>query len=178
MRHTAFLTALAVVAFMATFLATRMARPGGRPGSETHTRAVKRPVPPTAATDPPGGNPPGMAWVPGGEFLMGSDDPQAAPAERPAHRVRVDGFWMDVTEVTNAQFRKFVEATGYATTAERPVDWEQLKDVLPPGTPKPPDDRLAPGSLVFSPPDHPVSLEEQAAWWRWVAGASWRQACA
>ena len=67
--------------------------------------------------------PPGMVWVPGGEFTMGTDDPQAAHAEHPAHRVRVDGFWMDVTEVTYAQFRAFVEATGYTTTAERPVDW-------------------------------------------------------
>jgi formylglycine-generating enzyme len=173
-RRTTFLTALAVLAFMAAFLGTRMARPGGRLDSATHTRAVEGPVPPTATTDPAGDRPPGMAWVPGGEFTMGSDDPQAAPAERPAHRVRVDGFWMDTTEVTNAQFREFVEATGYATTAERPVDWEQLRDVLPPGTPKPPDDRLGPGSLVFAPPDHPVSLGAQMAWWRWVAGASWR----
>src|SRR4051794_2365021 len=174
MRRIASLTALAAVAFLAMFLATRTARPGGRLDSATRNPAVERPVPPTAAVDPPGDKPLGMAWVPDGEFLMGSDDPQAVPAERPAHRVRVDGFWMDVTEVTNAQFRKFAEATGYATTAERPVDWEQLKKVLPPGTPKPPDDRLAPGSLVFSPPDHPVPLSNQAAWWRWVAGASWR----
>src|SRR4051794_33892639 len=159
---------------MAAFLGTRMARPGGRLDSSTRARAVGRPVPPTAETDPAGDKPPGMAWVPGGEFLMGSDDPQAAPAERPAHRVRVDGFWMDLTEVANAQFRKFVEATGFATTAERPVDWEQLRKVLPPGTPKPPDDHLGPGALVFSQPDHPVSLGNQAAWWRWVSGASWR----
>src|SRR3954470_24129141 len=102
MRRSAFLTALAVVAFLATFLAARMARPGGRLGSATLARAVERPVPPTPAADPAGDNPPGMAWVPGGEFLMGSDDPEAAPAERPAHRVRVDGFWIDATEVTNA----------------------------------------------------------------------------
>jgi formylglycine-generating enzyme len=104
---------------------------------------------------------------------MGSNDPQAAPAEHPAHRVRVDGFWMDVTEVTNDQFRRFVAATGYTTTAERPVDWEQLRKELPPGTRKPPDDRLAPGSLVFSLPDHRVSLDDQMAWWRWVPGANW-----
>src|SRR3982750_4277231 len=107
MRRTASLTALAVVAFVATFLATRMARPGGRPGGATRARGVGRLAPLTAAA-PPVDRPPGMAWVPGGEFLMGSDDPQAAPAERPAHRVRVDGFWMDVTGGTNAQFRKFV----------------------------------------------------------------------
>src|SRR4051812_33638619 len=158
MRRTAFLTTLTAVGFMAAFLGTRMARPGGRLDGATRARAVERPVPPPAASKPPAAEPPGMAWVPGGEFTMGSDDPQDAPAERPAHRVRVDGFWMDRTEVTNAQFREFVGATGYATTAERPVDWEQLRKELPPGTPKPPENRLGPGSLVFSPPDHPVSL--------------------
>ena len=173
MRRAAFLTTLAVAGFLAAFLVTRMTRPASRlDGRRGRGRpSARRPV---GRDRPPGVKPPGMAWVPGGEFTMGSDDPEAAPAERPAHRVRVDGFWMDVTEVTNAQFRKFVEATGYATTAERPVDWEQLRKELPPGTPRPPDDRLAPGSLVFSPPDHPVSLDDQAAWWRWVAGASWR----
>jgi formylglycine-generating enzyme required for sulfatase activity len=115
-----------------------------------------------------------MAWIPGGEFLMGSNDPGVSPSERPAHRVRVSAFWMDVTEVTNAQFRAFVEATGYRTTAERPVDWEQLRLELPPGTPRPPDDRLAPGSLVFTAPDHPVPLNDQSGWWSWTPGASWR----
>ena len=57
--------------------------------------------------------PPGMVWIPGGEFTMGSTDPLARRDESPVHRVRVDGFWMDKTEVTNAQFRAFVEATGY-----------------------------------------------------------------
>jgi formylglycine-generating enzyme required for sulfatase activity len=115
-----------------------------------------------------------MVWIPGGEFLMGTADPQANPAERPAHQVRVDGFWIDQTEVTNAQFRRFVEATGYATTAERLVDWEQLRMQLPPGTPKPPDDRLVPGSLVFTPPDRPVLLNDITNWWKWVPGASWQ----
>ncbi len=115
-----------------------------------------------------------MVWIPGGEFLMGTDDPQANLAERPAHRVRVDGFWIDRTEVTNAQFCRFVEATGYVTTAERPVDWEQLRTQLPPGTPKPPDAQLVPGSLVFSPPDHPVPLDDITNWWTWVPGTSWR----
>src|SRR6187200_1551332 len=82
--------------------------------------------------------PSGMVWIPGGEFTMGTDSELGWPDEKPAHRVRVDGFFMDATEVTNAQFRRFVEATGYATTAERPIDWEQLRSVLPPGTPKPP----------------------------------------
>ncbi len=61
----------------------------------------------------------GMVHVPGGEFLMGSDHKLAQPNERPAHKVRVQGFWMDQHHVTNAEFRKFVTATGYVTTAER-----------------------------------------------------------
>ena len=66
--------------------------------------------------------PPGMVWIPGGEFTMGTDSDLGWPDEKPAHRVRVDGFWMDETDVTNAQFRAFVEATGYVTTAEKPPD--------------------------------------------------------
>src|SRR5438445_5944950 len=137
MRRNVFLTTLAVVGFMAAFLLTRMTRREDHLDSVVPNQGDGRSAVPPTATDPPGVKPPGMAWVPGGEFTMGTDDPQAGPAERPAHRVRVDGFWMDVTEVTNAQFRKFVEATGYTTTADRPVDWEQLRIELPPGTPKP-----------------------------------------
>jgi formylglycine-generating enzyme required for sulfatase activity len=174
MRRTAVLTTLAVVGFLATFLLMKMTRRQDRLDGAVPTRADERSVVPMPATNPRGDNPPGMVWVPGGEFTMGSDDPEAAPAERPAHQVRVDGFWMDVTEITNAQFRRFVKATGYATTAERPVVWEQLSKALPPGTPKPPDDRLVPGSLVFFPPVHPVSLDDQSGWWRWVPGANWR----
>ena len=118
--------------------------------------------------------PPDMVWVPSGEFEMGWDGSEGRYDERPAHRVRVDGFWMDATEVTNAQFREFAEATGYITTAERKPDWEQLKKQVPPGTPKPPDDVLVAGSLVFSPPDHPVTLRDFSQWWTWTPGASWR----
>jgi formylglycine-generating enzyme required for sulfatase activity len=115
-----------------------------------------------------------MAWIPGGEFTMGTDDPRSFPNERPAHRVRIDGFWMDETAVTNAQFRAFVEATKYVTVAERAVDWEELKKQVPEGTPKPPDEMLNPGSLVFTPADHPVNLREMANWWTWTTGANWR----
>jgi formylglycine-generating enzyme required for sulfatase activity len=117
---------------------------------------------------------PGMVLVPGGEFTMGTDDPRSLPNERPARRVRVSGFWMDETAVTNAAFRAFVEATGYVTTAERPVDWEELRRQLPEGTPKPPDEMLLPGSIVFTPPDHAVDLRELGNWWTWTSGASWR----
>jgi formylglycine-generating enzyme required for sulfatase activity len=95
--------------------------------------------------------PPAMVWIPGGTFLMGTNDKESFPNERPAHLVQVQGFWMDVHDVTNAEFAKFVEATGYVTTAERKIDWEDLKKELPPGTPKPDDSALAPGSLVFIP---------------------------
>ena len=115
-----------------------------------------------------------MAWIPAGEFTMGSDAEDAEPQERPAHRVRISGFWMDRTDVTNAQFRQFVEATGYVTTAERPPDWEQMKLQLPPGTPKPADDQLVAASLVFVAPDHPVPLDDVSVWWRWTPGANWR----
>jgi len=118
--------------------------------------------------------PAGMVWIPGGEFTMGSTDPLARPDESPLHRVRVDGFWMDVTEVTNAQFAEFVKATGYKTVAERPVDWEELKKQLPEGTPRPDEKMLLPGSLVFTPPDQPVDLRAYEQWWSWTTGASWR----
>src|SRR6516162_11890266 len=82
---------------------------------------------------PPAG-PPGMVWIPGGEFTMGSDAPDASSHEHPAHRVRVDGLWMDQTDVTNAQFRTFVQATGYATTAERTPTAEDILRYARPGT--------------------------------------------
>src|SRR4051812_49713303 len=85
----------------------------------------------------PGSAPPGMVWIPGGEFAMGTDAKSAWPDERPSHRVRVTGFWIDATEVTNAHFRRFVEATGYVTTAETAPSAEEILKQLPPGTPPP-----------------------------------------
>jgi formylglycine-generating enzyme required for sulfatase activity len=176
------LALLAVVAFSATYLLTRATRRVAFSSEPAARAATVFSTPPAASTKlaerpdaiEPGEAPPGMAWIPGGEFLMGSDDAQADPAERPAHRVRVHGFWIDQTEVTNAEFRAFVNATGYITTAERPVDWNQLKTQVPPGTPKPPDEQLTPGSLVFTPPDRPVPLDDITNWWRWMPGASWK----
>jgi sulfatase modifying factor 1 len=118
--------------------------------------------------------PPDMAWIPGGEFSMGTDDTNSMPNERPTHKVKLDGFWIDRTTVTNAQFAAFVKATGYVTTAEKPVDWEEMKKQVAPGTPKPPDESLRPGSLVFTPPDHVVDLRSMANWWTWTTGANWR----
>lgn len=117
---------------------------------------------------------PGMVLIPGGEFTMGTDATDSYETERPAHRVRVDSFWMDATEVTNAEFEKFVKATGYVTVAERKPDWEELKKQLPAGTAKPADDVLVPGSLVFKRPPGKVSLNDVGNWWRWTPGANWR----
>lgn len=118
--------------------------------------------------------PDGMVWIPGGQFQMGTNDPQAQANERPAREVRVDGFWMDTTPVTNRQFQAFVDATGYVTTAEQSIDWEELKKQLPEGTAKPPDEMLQPGSLVFSATAGPVNLRDYRQWWHWVSGADWR----
>jgi len=117
--------------------------------------------------------PSGMVLIPGGEFTMGSDAPDAYPNERPAHRVKVAPFFLDTHDVTNADFAAFVKATGYVTIAERPVDWEEMKTQVPPGTPKPPADVLAPGSLVFRQTKGPVDLRDMSAWWHWTNGASW-----
>ena len=116
----------------------------------------------------------GMVWIPGGEFIMGSKEQSNTRDAQPAHPVKVDGFWMDEAEVTNRQYIKFVEATGYITVAERPINWEELKKLLPEGTPKPPDEDLQPGSLVFTPPNGPVMLNDYSQWWSWVVGANWR----
>ncbi len=116
----------------------------------------------------------GMLLIPAGTFEMGGDNEQASADEFPKHKVRVDAFYMDVTEVTNAQFKKFIDATGYVTTAERKPDWEELKKSLPPGTPKPPDSVLIAASLVFKQSNTAVNLNDYTQWWSWVAGADWQ----
>jgi formylglycine-generating enzyme required for sulfatase activity len=119
-------------------------------------------------------NPSGMVWIPGGKFAMGSDRPDARPDERPVHRVQVSGFWMDACEVTNAQFRAFVKATGYVTTAERPPDLDEIMSQLPPGTPQPAPEDLVAGALVFHSTERPVPLDDIRQWWTWTPGADWR----
>ncbi|MCH4822287.1 formylglycine-generating enzyme family protein [Gramella lutea] len=121
--------------------------------------------------------PPGMKWVSGVHFTMGADesDPLALPRERPAHPVAVDGFFIDITEVTNKDFKEFVEETGYVTVAERPIDWEELKKQLPPGTPKPHDSLLRPGSLVFKKDLEELKIFNFSQWWEWKTGANWKQ---
>jgi len=127
-----------------------------------------------AAPRPAGPAPPEMVWIPGGEFTMGSDADLARPEEKPAHRVRVRAFWMDEHEVTNAQFRSFVEATNYVTTAERVPTVEEILKNVPPGTPPPRKEDLVAGSLVFHPTTAPVDTRDVSQWWSWTPGACWK----
>jgi formylglycine-generating enzyme required for sulfatase activity len=137
-------------------------------------RAFAPTVPNTG--QPPGAAPAGMVWIPGGEFSMGAADSTgidqhtvgmlATDDSRPVHRVYVDGFFMDRTEVTNADFARFVAATGYVTVAESAPTREEF--------PNAPAHLLAPGSAVFSPPSGPVPLNDYVQWWTYVRGADWR----
>jgi len=122
--------------------------------------------------------PQGMVWIPGGIISQGAvpQDERAMGHEKPTHRVAVDGFFMDITEVTNAQFTKFVTATKYETIAERAIDWEEMKKQLPEGTPKPHDSIMQPGSLTFRKTKDPVpNLYDFSQWWKWTIGANWKQ---
>ncbi|PIB32693.1 formylglycine-generating enzyme family protein [Maribacter sp. 4G9] len=121
--------------------------------------------------------PEGMVWIPGGELKQGAvpQDKMAMQHEKPAIDVLVDGFFMDITEVTNAQFKKFVAETGYITTAERAIDWEELKKQVPEGTEKPHDSVLQPGALTFKKTKTSVpNLYDFSQWWHWTIGADWR----
>jgi len=122
----------------------------------------------------PSDPPVGMVWIPGGEFSMGCDAkndslcgmPNTTTDAGPIHRVYVDGFWMDETEVTNVQFKKFVDETGYVTVAEMAPTLEEFPNALP--------GMLVAGSTVFKPTDQSVSLNEYLQWWSYVKGANWR----
>jgi sulfatase modifying factor 1 len=128
----------------------------------------------TDRSDPPAKKPEGMIWIPGGEFSMGANDPpdmdqvgmKATTDGRPIHRVYVDAFFMDKTDVTNGEFAKFVKATGYVTVAERKPRAEDY--------PNAPPENLVAGSVVFAPPDHAVPLDDHLQWWTYVHGADWR----
>ncbi|WP_412984372.1 formylglycine-generating enzyme family protein [Pontimicrobium sp. IMCC45349] len=121
--------------------------------------------------------PNGMVWISGGDFIQGAldEDRMALPHEKPSHLVTVSGFYMDITEVTNRQFAKFVNETGYITTAERPINWNEMKKLLPVGTPKPHDSVLQPGSLLFKKTASSVpNLYDFSQWWRWTNGVNWK----
>ena len=145
-------------------------------GTATSAGAVASSFGPTlpGPTAPPGPSPEGMVWIPGGEFSMGSDDPRgsicggpdAMPDARPIHRVAVDAFWMDRTEVTNEEFQRFVDATGYVTVAEQTPTAAEF--------PEAPPENLVAGSVVFTPTPTPVPLDNHYRWWSYVRGANWR----
>jgi len=105
-----------------------------------------------------------MIWIPSGTFRMGSNDHY--PEEAPAHRVTVDGFWIDRTPVTNRQFRQFVKATSHKTYSEIPPDPKDYPGALP--------DMLYAGSLVFTPPAHVSDLRDWSQWWTFMKDADWR----
>jgi formylglycine-generating enzyme required for sulfatase activity len=105
-----------------------------------------------------------MVWVPGGEFMMGSN--AHYPEEAPAHRVRIDGFWMDKFTVTNRDFERFVNETGHLTLAEKPASLDDYSDALP--------ELLAPSSVVFKKPSTAVDLSNHYNWWAYASGANWR----
>ena len=130
---------------------------------ETEAKSGEPPVIDQSA--PPGAAPEGMVWIPAGEFSMGTDE-AGFPDTQPVHRVALKGIWMDKTEVTNAQFTKFVQATGYVTVAEKRPD--------PADYPGVPPEKLVAGSIVFTPPKEAVPLNNYMQWWAYVAGANWR----
>ena len=146
------------------------------PAKDAATAAAASTFAPTVPnkTAAPGPAPEGMVWIPGGEFSMGCQDVSGIPGcghdamrdARPIHRVAVDGFWMDKTEVTNAQWEKFVDATHYRTIAEIPPTQEQY--------PTAPPENLVAGSTVYTPTAGPVPLNDMFQWWRYQRGADWR----
>lgn len=120
----------------------------------------------TGSAEAPGemGDKAGMVFIPGGSFIMGSD--REHPEERFSHEVRVDGFWIDRHEVTNAEFAEFVKATGYVTLAERGLD--------PKTHPNLTEDLAAPGSVMFVPPVRLDRGGDITQWWQYIKGANWR----
>ena len=122
--------------------------------------------------------PEGMVWVSSKSFTKGgkAGDNYAMEREFPSHEVYVDGFFIDITEVTNKQFKKFVQETGYITIAEREIKWDEIKKNLPPNTPKPADSVLQPGSLIFNKEIKEVgNMGDYFQWWKWKIGANWKQ---
>lgn len=152
--------------------------PVAAPSADAGPAPVAPPADAPLVVEEPGPTPPGMRWIPGGTFTMGTDNPKF-PDETPAHRLTVNGFWMDETEVTNAQFREFVEATGYVTVAEKAPKREDfagqvanLADI--------PEENLVAGSICFNPKFDPKTLrKDHPLWpyqvWKYQAGANWRE---
>jgi formylglycine-generating enzyme len=142
--------------------------------STPDTQAAPAPV--AKLITPPGPAPEGMVWIPGGQAVMGDD--QGPPDEQPAHSVTIDGFWMDRTEVTNAAFKKFADATAYLTVAERTPKREDFKGLVA-DVNEIPAENLVAGSICFNPNfDRKTLTKDQPLWplqvWKYVKGANWR----
>ncbi|WP_373524168.1 formylglycine-generating enzyme family protein [Aquiflexum sp.] len=116
-----------------------------------------------------------MVLIPSGKFQMVGTSQKGNQDEFPKHDIEVKSFMMDIHEVTNTQFKSFVDETGYVSVAERPIIWEEFKKQLPKDYPKPPDDFFEPGALVFFPTEGPVKMDDIGQWWKWVKGANWKQ---
>jgi sulfatase modifying factor 1 len=127
--------------------------------TEAREHLASQPMPDAGAARPS----PGMVWIPGGAFLMGSE--QFYSEERPVHQVVVDGFWMDEHQVTVAEFRRFATETQYVTVAERPLDPMDYPGANPA--------LLVPGSIVFRPSRGPIDLSDNRGWWEYLPGTSW-----
>jgi formylglycine-generating enzyme required for sulfatase activity len=185
----AWLFVLVAIAALTVVGALALERP--RIGSAVPSITAPAPEPPTVSqpdpqpslatpvarfVQPPGPAPEGMVWVPGGTTVLGDDD--GPPDERPAHSVTIDGFWMDRTEVTNADFNKFTDATGYRTIAERTPKREDFKGLIADVNDIPAENLVA-GSICFNPHfDRRVLTKDHPLWplqvWRYVKGANWR----
>ena len=173
----------AVATLAAVLLAPARSPSGPQPPSATSPNAETpvddhRPV----ITEPSGPAPEGMVWIPGGTFRMGNPDP--APNQQdeiPVHEVTLDGFWMDATVVTNRQFQAFVDATGYRTTAERPIDRNDLRGQVPDEVlASLPQEALDPSSICFNSDFDPEAIDKSnPAWsysvWMIVKDANWKQ---
>ncbi|MDA0660940.1 MAG: formylglycine-generating enzyme family protein [Planctomycetota bacterium] len=168
-----------ILLFSFTYFAMRrpsVSSPDVRKTETEKTQLVESPFAPTIPNATPvlESSPEGMVWIPGGEFSMGSSStceslcslPGVASDAQPIHRVYVDGFWMDATEVTNAQFELFVAATGYVTVAEQTPTQAEFPTVPP--------EKLVAGSTVFTPTPDSVPLDDYFQWWSYVHGADWR----
>ncbi|HEY6548812.1 MAG TPA: SUMF1/EgtB/PvdO family nonheme iron enzyme, partial [Vicinamibacteria bacterium] len=157
---------VAATSGLAALGCSRAPDPEAKPSAPPATTLVQSAPPKIGERDAPGPAPPGMVYIPGGEFSMGSEDAMMGADARPVHRVYVDPFWMDETEVTNEQFAEFTRATGYVTVAERTPRAEDF-----PGAPP---ENLVAGAVVFTPPASAVPLDSHFRWWSYVKGASWR----
>jgi len=164
------LTYISLLLFSLALINCKNQEPSENQDTENKNKEIKDA---TEAITPPEG----MVLIEEKIFLRGakSDDAYAMPREKPAHMVKVGAFFIDKTEVTNAQYKKFVDETGYITVAERPIDWDEMKKELPPNTPKPHDSILQPGSLIFNKNvEGVVGMNNYSQWWTWKIGANWK----